>query len=475
MIRSLRLRLLISTSLATALILALLGFSVYGFMWHRLLSEFDSAQVTKARTIAAMVEMNGSTISFDADLDQMPEFSAKRNPEYFEIWLSDGKVLAKSPSLGAGDFSPRPGETNPEGEKVVLPDGHRGRAVSLLFTVHPEHEENQPANAAERKTATVLLAGRAAQIDHALDDLSWLLTFSCGAAVLLCGFVLYRIVGRAIAPVNRLALEIEALKETDLSHRLDSSSVPMELSPVVDKLNGLLGRLDDSFARERAFTADVAHELRTPLAGIQTTLEVSRSRSRDGASYELTIDECRAMTSRLQVMIENLLLLARADAGQLRVNLCSVNLREMMLECLEAFEARIAERRITLISGGDERNSEAISAAIDAEKVRIIIRNLLDNAVAYVNEGGTIRWSVSGSADWIEIVVSNTGCELSAGDVTKLFDRFWRGDPSRADTGVHCGLGLSICQRLTHVLGGGISVSCGGGEFVARVRLALTK
>ena len=83
MIRSLRLRLLFSTSLAIAVILSLLGFSVYAFMWHRLLAEFDAGEVTKARTIAAMVEMNGSTISFDADLEQMPEFSSKRIPEYF--------------------------------------------------------------------------------------------------------------------------------------------------------------------------------------------------------------------------------------------------------------------------------------------------------------------------------------------------------------------------------------------------------
>ena len=467
MTRSLRLRLLFSTSVASGLILALLGFSVYAFMWHRLLAEFDVGQVTKARTIAAMVEMNGSTISFDADLEQMPEFSAKRNPEYFEIWLSDGKALARSPSLGNKELAKFPGESNPTGQPILLPDGHKGRAITLLFTVHPEHE-NDSAQPPAQQTATVVLAARPVEVNHALDDLSWLLTVLCTAAVVLCGVVLYRIVGREVAPVNHLASEIESLRETDLSRRLDGGKVPSELSPVVEKLNGLLGRLDQSFARERAFTADVAHELRTPLAGIQTTLEVCRSRPRESSAYETTLDECRAMTDHLQAMIENLLLLARADAGQLPIRKQRIDLCHLMQECWLPLLGQIEARHL----GVQSSSSGDSLVDIDADKMRIVLRNLLDNALTYVNEGGFIRWSIDRRGNIIQITLSNTGSQVNQQDASKLFDRFWRGDPSRTDTGIHCGLGLSLCQRLLTLLGGRIRVeTAAGGEFTARVEL----
>jgi two-component system heavy metal sensor histidine kinase CusS len=468
MTRSLRLRLLLGTSIASALILTLLGFSVYAFMWHRLLAEFDATQITKARTIAAMVELNDATISFDADLEQMPEFSAKRNAEYFEIWLSDGKVLARSPSLGTGDLPKSPGEMNPSGHLIQLPDGHHGRLIALSFAVHAEHEDEVQTAPSSRQTATVVLAARPMDVNRALDDLSWLLSVLCAAAVVLCGAVLYRIVGRAVAPVNQLAGEIESLRETDLNRRMDPQKVPTELSPVVEKLNGLFSRLDESFARERAFTADVAHELRTPLAGIQTTLEVCRSRPRESAEYESTIDECRAMTDRLQAMIENLLLLARADAGQLPIRNQQIDLHHVMQESWLPLMPRIAGKKVDVRSA----NTGDCLADIDVDKTRIILRNLLDNAVTYVNEGGSIRWSIDRRESKIEITVTNTGSHVDTADAIKLFDRFWRGDPSRTDTGVHCGLGLSLCQRLIALMNGRIHVTTStGGDFRVTVEL----
>jgi two-component system heavy metal sensor histidine kinase CusS len=464
MTRSLRLRLLFGISIATALILALLGFSVYLFMWHRLLREFDLDQQAKARTIAAMVEVNDRAISFDADLQQMPEFTAQtRNPEFFEIYLNSGKVLARSPSLGNNDL-PRSAEGS-----ILLPNGHKGRAIVLSFTPHTEagDHDSEPSKPSG-ESATVVLAARPIQVFHALDDLSWLLSILCTAAVVVCGVVLYRIVGRAVAPVNQLAGEIESLRETDLSHRLDSERVPTELSPVVEKLNGLLARLDQSFARERAFTADVAHELRTPLAGIQTTLEVCRSRPRESAAYEATIDECRAMADRLQAMVENLLLLARADAGQLPIRKQRVDLYHLMQECWLPMLPRIEAKHLSVQSS----NTGESMVDIDADKMRIILRNLLDNAVTYVNEGGTIRWAIDHRESGIEITLANTGSQISAADADKLFDRFYRGDPARADTGVHCGLGLSLCQRFIRLLNGKITLDThDGGDFSVRITL----
>ncbi len=271
-------------------------------------------------------------------------------------------------------------------------------------------------------------------------------------------------------PIHQLAGEIGSLKETDLARRLDLSGVPTELSPVIEKLNGLLGRLDQSFSREKAFTADVAHELRTPLAGIQTTLEVCRTRPRDSAGYELAIDECRAMAHRLQSLVENLLLLARADAGQLPVRKQQTDLYYLMQECWLPLLHRVEEKRLTT----DSSNSGDCIVQIDAEKMRIILCNVIGNAVSHVPQGGSIRWSIARREKSIEIEVRNTGSLVASEDSSKLFDRFYRGDPSRTETGVHCGLGLSICQRLIRLLDGNITIETQtGGDFTVRLTLPL--
>jgi len=464
--RSLRLRLLLGTSITSGAILALLGVSVYLFMWHRLLAEFDAALLTKAHTVAGMVELSDQAVGFDADFEQMPEFTRKKNPDYFEIYLSTGKVLARSPSLGNNDL-PKSSDTSTS-VRTILPDGHVGRSLTMTFPVHYEHDDSNPSRESH-ESATVVVASRPAEMNHTLEDLGWLLSILCATAVVISGISLYRIVGRAVSPVNDLATEIGSLRETDLSRRFDSQHIPAELAPVIEKLNDLLARLEESFCREKAFTADVAHELRTPLAGIKMTLDVCRSRPRESQAYESAIDECRAMTDRLQALIENLLMLARADAGQLPVRRQKADLYHLVQECWIPLLPRIEAKKLHVESNctGDA------NVEIDPDKTRIILRNLLDNAVSHVNETGRIRWSIARVENRIQITVTNTGSQISPTETSRIFDRFWRGDQARTDTGTHCGLGLSLCQRLVALLNGQISVnSTVGGEFSVTVTFA---
>jgi heavy metal sensor kinase len=466
MIRSLQLRLLLTTSLASSAILALLSLSIYYAMERRLVAEFDSGLKTKARTIAAMVEWNDGKITFDADLAQMPEFTSSKHPEFFEIWLKDGSVLARSATLQGKNLPRSAAVPDPIGLPVLLPDGHRGRQITLAFDIRVDQDELKPG--AHNQTATVVLAARPMLVIQTLDDLEWLLSILCAVAVVLSGAALIFITRRAMIPVNTVAEKIGAL--SDLSRRLNVYSVPLELEPVVEKLNRLLGRLEESFAREKAFTADVAHELRTPLAGLATTLEVCRSRRREPEAYESALDDCRAMTLRLQTMIETLLMLARADAGQLPMKKQSVDLHQLMQECWQAVAGRAADRSISV-----KNNAQGdCTVQIDSDKMRMVISNLLDNAVSHANTGGSIRWSLARENDGVKIEIINTGSAVAAADAAKLFDRFYRGDQARTDTGVHCGLGLSLCKRLLGLMGGGIEIQTNsGGEFLVGVRVSV--
>ena len=457
---SLRLRLLIGTSVAMALVLSLLGLAIFFSMWRSLLSEFDSALFAQAKSLDSMVEQHGNRVKFDFDSQQMPEFNVGRRAEYFEIWLDGGKVLARSNSLGKNDLETGASQTGIYRD-IILPDGRRGRSLSIQLSTWVDQDDDDHGKRVRPQAVELTVARDTADLDRTLERLRWLLVGLCAGAIVVSEAALVWVVGRAVRPVNRLAEEIESLRETDLARRLDLPDVPTELAPVVERLNGLLGRLESAFSRERAFTADVAHELRTPLTGLGTTLEVCRSRPRDNPAYEAAIDKCRKMIDRMQEMVESLLLLARADSGQLAAVRQPVDLGLLMSECWAVCQIRAEQRGLRV-------NWEVPSPCMiesDPEKLRIIFHNLFDNAVCHVDERGMVRVIVDAEA----IEISNSGSRVGSEELPHLFERFWRGDQARSDTGVHCGLGLSLCRRLAELLGGRISVQAKhGGNFVVR-------
>ncbi len=468
MIRSLRIRLLINTSLAVAIILGMLGAALYLCMRQTTESDFNLALLAKARAVASTAEQHGPKIVFDFAPQQMPQFVTSHHPDYFQAWI-DPDVIIRSPSL-MGASLPRPARI--EGNTytdLILPDGRLGREVSMSFTTTIEQtaegntEENENA-----RTIVLSVATDSGGLRHTLENLRWLIVGLCSLAVVVSGIVLVWILGRAVRPVEQLARDIERLRESDLSVGLHSPDVPFELKPVVVKLNGLLGRLESAFSREKAFTADVAHELRTPLTALLTTFEVCRSRPREEADYMSVIDTCRSVSLQMQAMVETLLMLARAEAGQLSLKLQTTDAADLLDDSWALFSPRAEARRLNL----QWQVRGPIPIETDPEKLRIILHNLFDNALSYADEAGTIRVSAQIAGDNFRLEVANTGSRVTAEQSTHLFDRFWRGDQARASVGVHCGLGLSLCQRLSKLLKGEIEIqTTEAAWFTARLTL----
>jgi two-component system sensor histidine kinase QseC len=467
MIRSLRWRMLAGTSLATGAILASLGLVLYASMQATLIREFDASCLVQARALGAMAEWKRDHLKFDGDA-QMPQFSRQDNPEYFELRADSGALVAQSVSLGDGVLTmPTPAAAplaQPAYEDVSLPDGRRGRGIALRFTPQSENDddENDRGPAAPSQGAVVLFAKGTDALDATLGRLRQLLATAFGAAILVSGAVLSAVVTGAMKPLRHLANRIESIGADRLSLRIASDEVPVELKPVVDRLNDLLARLDSAFVRERAFTADVAHELRTPIAGLHATLEVCRSRPRTAADYEEAIDKCLKMSGGIGSMIRTLLLLGRADAGQLAAERSAVDVASLLEECWASLAPRAAAKSVRV-----ERDIQSGTIDTDVAKLAMILNNLFDNAVSYVNEGGAITIAATRIADELRIEITNTGSRIAAAQVPHLTERFWRGDESRSATGMHCGLGLSLCNRLAPVIGGRLTMTSEHGTFSA--------
>ena len=439
-VKSLRGRLLVGTTLAAVAVFSLLGVGVYVAMWIELMSDFDASLQSDARLVSGMVEQDGAKIGFEYEPSQMPDFFTSNRGRYFADVISQAE----------------------------LPDSNRGRAILLRFTPTQDVQGDDARIHFKPMMISIVVAAEPLWVNQTLPLLAWSLAILCAVGIKFMGDVLVRVVGSAMKPVESLAGEIESLRETDLGRRFAGNGVPSELAPVVEKLNGLLSRLQQAFAREKSFTADVAHELRTPLAGLRSTLEVCRSRPRDAAAYEAALDECRGITDGMEAMVQSLLLLARSDAGQVAVERRTVDLAQLVSHSWAAFQYRADALGVKVTLNAAAR----CMAATDPDKLEIVLHNLLDNALSYVNKGGEIRIGVSAAAATAVIEITNTGSRIDVADAPRLFERFWRGDAARADAGLHCGLGLSLSQRLVGLLGGEISIHTEkGGEFCVRVHL----
>jgi two-component system sensor histidine kinase QseC len=462
---SLRRRLVLGTGAGAVIVLLAAGLMLYPLIAGALWREFDDALATRARAMAAMTEQEGSKIEIDFDETPLPEFEPSDHSEYYQVRRDGRQSYRRSPSLTDRDL---PFVEAPIGQmvwqSVRLPDGRPGRLVAHRFVPQPEDREAR----VDPVELTLVVAKSTAPLKSTLARIVAAMLGVGALAVLATLLVLGWSVRRGMKPVDALAEQIENLNETALKARVGVAGLPAELVPVVDRLNALLARLDEAFQREKLFTANVAHELRTPLAGLRSILDVALSHPRDSREYQAVLRNAQQIDRQMERIVENLLHLARADAGQLEIHTEPVELEETARASWVPF-ADAADQRdlhVTWKSEGPCR------VRTDPEKLRLVLRNLLGNAVAHADRGGTIEIVSECDNGTVEFSVKNSGSALTPEEAGHVFDRFWRGDQARSSNGQHCGLGLSLCKTLIELMGGRITAtSTKRGDFEVRIQL----
>jgi signal transduction histidine kinase len=463
---SIRSRLLFRVISGMAVLLAVLSFVVYGVMYRSLMSDFDDVMVSTARTIATSVEQSDEKIKIEVDEREMPEFRRNDRPDYFQLWRDDGTVLVRSVSLRGADLGIFGGSSAPEFRTITLPDGRAGRAIGLVIVPRSDEETG---SVSRPRSVTLVLARGTAALDSEIRFLRWLFIAATGGSIGLAFLIGTVIVRQGLAPLEELASCIAAIRQDELSTKIPSDGMPVEIVPVAQRLNDLLVRLEEAFRRERTFTADAAHELRTPLAGIRSILEVSLSRPRAGKEYQQAMEECLDIVRHTQVLTDGLLSLARLDAGQTQIHLERVVLADVIASQWQPFADSARARGISVeLSGSTDAHCMA-----DRETLHMILGNIFANAVEYTDDGGSIEITSAPAGDTMELTVTNTGCPLSQEEARDVFERFWRGDTSRTKTGTHCGLGLSLVQRAVTSLEGTADASVSDGRFSIRIRIPM--
>ncbi len=256
---------------------------------------------------------------------------------------------------------------------------------------------------------------------------------------------------RGLKPLNTMTDSLMRVGPTRLNERVLATEWPRELQPVAIAFDDMLDRLEDSFNRLSQFSADLAHELRTPLANIRGEAEVALNRPRTPQEYEAVIESSVAECERLGGIIDNLLFLARAEAAESKVNYARFDGRAAIGRIAAYNEAIAEERRLQIICGGE--------GEVDADPVLFgrAVSNLVDNAVHYTPDGGRIAISIATNEETAEISVEDNGCGIGEEHVSRVFDRFYRVDRSRSSGG--SGLGLALVKSIAELHGGSVAVT----------------
>jgi len=310
------------------------------------------------------------------------------------------------------------------------------------------------------------------RITRDLADFTYAVLVIGGTALILTPGAGYLLAGRATRPVSQLIDTASRLHPARLAERLPLSGTNDELDRLSETINGLLDRIAGYLEQNRKFNENAAHELRTPLAAIQSALEVTLLRDRTADEYKEGVLVLLDEVNQLRVLVNKLLLLAESDAGQLCPVREPIRLDRIVQNAAEMFSAAAEAKGVDLYVG----RLDAATLVADPSALRQVVNNLLDNAIKYTTAGGRVVAEVkceefSGEC---ALRVRDSGIGITAGDLPNIFQRFYRADKSRTRDRVQrgSGLGLSICRAIVEAHAGTIRLeSAPGAGTAVTVRL----
>ncbi len=451
---------------------ALAGILVYAQARRTLVANFDAAQAAKACAIVFLLELEDGWLEFDLEPGMMPEFEGGSEPEYYQLWLSDGQALDRSVTLAEGvDLPRRLGDlVGPQGFDLDLPDGRPGRAIGVTARIGADREEDDereaqaadpgaegPPSATEYVEIGLTVARSRATLDKALATVRDAVLLAGGALGLAIWLLVPRLVRRGLRPLDAMGERVASIDADSLAYRLDAAGLPAELRGPAEKVNELLARLQAAFERERRMTGNVAHELRTPIAELRAAMDVAARWPEDAGLGRAAIDTGVAVALRMSDLVAGLLRLARIEGGSARPVPEDVDLHELVEELWRSLAPRSFARGVEF----EHRTLPGAVLRADRTLLSMAVMNLLDNAARFAPRESTITCEAErhedGELTW---TLRNRNEALAEDDLRHLTEPFWQRGAARGGSS-HAGLGLALVESVAKVLGLRLHFSCG--------------
>jgi two-component system heavy metal sensor histidine kinase CusS len=448
--RTLAFRLTAGYALAGFFLVFLSTVSLYLVLGRELEKSTDLFLADKVHVLRTMLrERPGDQ---DALHEEIVLESAARRYEQFYIRLLDERnnTLLMTPGMADQlDLAQLAGQTQSQPDRTMPMIGREGKSFRVISALAPV---GFPAT----QTYTLQIAVDVSQKEALLARYRFWFWVVLLATSVLLPLVGYRIARHGIRPVEEIASTARRITSTNLRERIESEGYPSELASLAGTFNEMLERLDESFERISRFTADIAHDLRTPVNNIRGEAEVALARARTVDEYRDVLESSLEEAVRLSELIGDLLFLARAEGPLTELHRENINVGELLTTVHDYYEASATDAGISLVV-----NDEAtpLNGELDRSLMLRAVSNLVSNAIAHTPPGGAVTLAATNHGAAIRIEVSDTGAGIPAEALPRVFDRFFRVDPSRSKTSGNTGLGLAIVQSILTLHGGSAEIT----------------
>jgi len=463
---SFRRRLALVQTAVIVSVLAVAAMSGYLSLSGAVNEQLDGALLALAETEAAMLRAapDQPVQVHDAAKGAAPP-SLARLDRWVQIVDAQGRVLARSANLGAASLPAPPALMTrmAAGDTVFETLDH--------FAEEPVRIVSLPVRAGPRAPLryTVQVAGSLDDVRHVVASASVMflaLALALLVALTVASASITRWVFRSI---DDIVGQAQRIGEGNLDQRLIHPGTRDEIGHLVDTLNDMLDRIDQSFQIQRRFTSDASHELRSPLSRLRAEIEITLRRPRDAAEYVDTLRSCMEEVERLTLLVEELLALARYDAGQDRDASAATSIGEIAAAAIGRAQATALQRQVRLTL---QAASTPVLAAIGEGAATLIVVNLLENAVKFTPAGGAVEVRVWRDGEYACLSVSDSGPGIGIDELPHLFERFYRGASARSGAAAGVGLGLALTQTIVQGHGGRIEAAnlpAGGAAFTVHL------
>jgi two-component system, OmpR family, heavy metal sensor histidine kinase CusS len=437
--RSIAFQLILLFTLAAALLLAC-GLGVfYSIVVRHAFAEDDAVLADKVSAVSAALRENGPSAL-------AAELTARHAGEHTAYWIrlldSQGRTYAQTPEMDRllpPEIFPQPRKSG-----STLGGLKHYRAGSKLFSLIALNEESGS------QLYTLQVAQDRSSDEQVKRNFAVLFVVVLSGGVMASALIAIIVTRRGLLPLRQMAQSLERIGPDRLKERIGSAGWPHELQPLAIAFDQMLKRLDDSFTRLSQFSADLAHELRTPIANMLGEAQVALTRDRAAAEYRETIESAVAECERLSRIVDNLLFVARVDAAREPIARKWFDARAAV-EKIAAFYQTVADdHNVTISCSGDGQ------IYADPDLFERAVGNLLDNALRFAVEQGSIRVAVSKNDTDFEVTVSDNGCGIAIEHLPRVFDRFYRAESSRGSDGA--GLGLALVKSIVELHGGSAAI-----------------
>lgn len=423
---------------------AIFSVTLYKGLERELYELIDDQLRSQAKVTLANISTDASGLRLEG-----PTFDDDEGDEEFIRLLdAEGVTVSLAPALLDENQLSR----------AVVNAGLRGQTSFTTVTIDddPLRVITTPVRAGDRVVGVLQVGLSRENVQEDLFELISALSIAAPFVLAAALAIGYFLAARALAPVAAITARAASINAQDLSARLNLHLPDDELGRLARTFDGMLGRIEDAFERQRRFTGDAAHELRTPLSLMRSEVDLALARPRTPAEYQAALTSLESDLQRLTGLVGTLLELARSDAGALELEKGQIDVVELIDLVREQFSGTAEAAGIEIVA--DVRPCTVVA---DEDRILQVLVNLVDNALNHTPRGGRVTLGCAPLAGdgGVRIWVADTGSGIAPEHISRLFDRFYRVDTGRTRSHGGAGLGLSISKAIVEAHGGTISTS----------------